>query len=120
MTPLSWARICRHSASANGIGATSALHCTSSSRKWLHVELSVQGKLSVALPGTAHHKSLAGAGAVVHYPTPEPPSDSRDSPEQAPPASCPVPVALRTALGHRVGAMANEARRHVFTVTDPG
>lgn len=32
------------------------------------------------------------------YPAPEPPPDSQDSPEQAPPASCPVPVALRTAL----------------------
>lgn len=74
MTPLSWARICRHSASANGLDAASALHCTSSSRKWLHVELSVQEKLSVALPGTAHNKSLAGAGgaAVTQPQSPHP------------------------------------------------
>lgn len=34
-------------------------HCTYSLRKWLNLKLFVQVKLSVALPGTAHDKSLA-------------------------------------------------------------
>lgn len=72
MAALSWAQICQHSASANGIDAALTLHCTSSSRMWLHSELSVQEKLSVALPGTAHDKSLAGAGGAARYPTPTP------------------------------------------------
>lgn len=48
--------------------------CTFSLRKWLHLKLFVQVKLSVALPGTAHDKSLAW-GHLCHetaLPNPKP------------------------------------------------